>query len=378
MRKLIALTLALTLLALPILSLAQDDAQSEEGDLAVEAAAPDEAVAIDGAAADLVTTDNASEQFAKPTGEPVDAGRVADKSLELSALIARAINLGAAPFDGAPDAKTAWALTYAALEQGAVKGLENGTVTPESLNAAYGQIFAEGELPGMPSGFSLPNLEDGVYHQTSDPGDIGYAPYLVNAAVSENLITAEVAVMAADSQSPEDLCALLALTLTPDDSSPFGATLSGLSPIIGAPEMAKAEATATLKTYKKITYFAENTLDNDPATCWAYPKEGEGAVITLSADEPQTVRGIRLTPAYAKSEKIALANNRVKAIHVELSDGAAYDFTVQPDLPGELYGRFAAFAFDGAHEVTWVSVEVTEVYPGDKYTDTCISEIVLF
>ena len=303
---------------------------------------------------------------------------MADKALELTALIARAINLGAVPFDGAPDAETAWALTYAALEQGAVKGLERGVVSPEGLQAAYSQIFSEGELPDMPTDFSLLSLEGGAYHQTSDPGDAGYAPYLVNAAVSEDLITAEAAVMAVDSQCPEDLTALLAVTLTPDDASPFGATLSGFSPVIGAPAMTKAEATATLKKYKNITYIAENTLDGDLTTCWAYPAEDEGAVITLSSDVPQTVRGIRLTPAYAKSEKVALTNNRVKAIHVALSDGAAYDFTVQPDLSGDLFDRFASFAFDGTHEVTWVSVQVTEVYPGDKYEDTCISEIALF
>ena len=112
-------------------------------------------------------------------------------------------------------------------------------------------------------------------------------------------------------------------------------------------------------------------------TCWAYPKEDEGAVITLSSDVPQTVRGIRLTPAYAKSEKLALANNRVKSFHVELSDGATFDFTLN-DLPGGLYENVASFAFDTAHEVTWVSVQVTDVYSGSKYTDTCISEIALF
>ena len=385
MRKRIALALALLLLTLPILSLAQEATPTEEGDLAVETATPDGAADESGEAEDMAAASPVDEpireladESSEATGEPADAGQVADKALELTALIARAINLGATPFDGAPDAETAWALTYAALEQGAVKGLEDGTVTLEDLNAAYGQIFSEGELPGMPSDFSLLALESGVYHQTSDPGDVGYAPYLVGAAEAEALVTAEVAVMAVDSQSPEDLTALIAVTLTPDDASPFGATLSGFSPIIGAPAMTKAEATATLKKYKNITYIADNVLDGKYSTCWAYPVEDKGAVITLSSEEPQTVRGIRLTPAYAKSEKVAQTNNRVKAIHVALSDGSAYDFSVQPDLSGAQFDRFASFAFDGTHEVTWVSVQVTEVYPGDKYEDTCISEIALF
>ena len=105
----------------------------------------------------------------------------------------------------------------------------------------------------------------------------------------------------------------------------------------------------------------------------------EGGRIALrQADQPQAVRGIRLTPAYAKSKKIALANNRVKSFRVVLSDGASFDFEVSPDLPGDLYDQYASFAFDGVHEITWASVEVTEVYPGGQYTDTCISEIALF
>jgi hypothetical protein len=129
---------------------------------------------------------------------------------------------------------------------------------------------------------------------------------------------------------PEDLTALMSVALVPDEASPFGATLSGFFPISGAPAMTAADATATLEDYKDITYDAANVLDGDYTTCWAYPEEDEGAILTLSSDEPQTVRGIRLTPAYAKSEKIALANNRVKAFHVELSDGATFDFRWNP------------------------------------------------
>ena len=221
-------------------------------------------------------------------------------------------------------------------------------------------------------------MEGEDYNQTSDPGEGQYLPCLQGATQMDGAVSAEVAVMDVSPETPADLTALMNVTLVPDEASPFGARLSGFSPITGAPALTKAEATATLKDYKDITYAAGNALDGDLTTCWAYPVEDEGAVLTLSSDEPQTVRGIRLTPAYAKSERLALANNRVKSIHVELSDGAAFDFSVEPDLPGNMYQSFASFAFDAAHEITWATVQVTEVYAGDKYTDTCISEIALF
>ncbi len=353
MKKLSALVLALILALLPILALAQDAAPSEEGD---------------------GWTDESADSW---TDETPDARATAQSALPLAALIARSFTLGAQPFDGAPDDMTAWALSYAALEQGAVAAPETG-ITLDVLKAAYAAIFSQGELPEMPEDFTLLAPEGDLYQPTSDPGDAGYAPYLLDASGSDGIVDAEYAVMATSPDAPEDLTALVAVTLTPDESSPFGATALSVIPITGAPAMTQAEATANLKEYKGITYAAKNVLDGDLTTCWSYPKEDEGAVITLKADEPQAVRGIRLTPAYAKSKKIALANNRVKSFRVALSDGASFDFEVSPDLPGDLYDQYASFAFDGVHEITWASVEVTEVYPGGQYTDTCISEIALF
>ena len=366
MRKLTALFLALMLLLLPAASLAQQ-AATDDTTAQAEDADPD-------SWQDPKTADT-SEEAAEPE---IDPAQVAESAMPLYALIARAFTLDAATsLEGEPDAMTAWALSYAALEQGALEGFSDGVASPEAVADAYRAIFASGELPEMPEGFSLLELVDGEYHQTSDPGDGQFLPYLLGATAQDGAVDAEVAVMASASEIPADLDALLSVSLVPDAEAPFGARLAGYRPITGAPAMAKAEATATLADYKDLTYGAENALDGDLTTCWAYPKEDEGAVITLSSDEPQTVRGIRLTPAYAKSEKLALANNRVKSFHVELSDGATFDFDLE-DLPGDFFESFASFAFDAAHEVTWISLQVTDVYPGGKYTDTCISEVQLF
>ena len=364
MRKLTALFIALLLLALPALSLAQDAAT--ETATVQDEADPDSWQDPETGA----TSDEEAPEF-----DPV---QVAEGAMPLYALIARSMTLGASPFEGEPDAATAWALSYAALEQGVLEGLsEDGVASPESVAEAYRAIFASGELPEMPEGFTLFELVDGVYRQTSDPGEGQYLPSLLGATAADGAVDAEVSVMETGPEVPADLDALLSVTLVPDDQAPFGARVAAFRPITGAPAIARAEATVALADYKDITYAAGNVLDGDLNTCWAYPKEDEGASITLSSDEPQTVRGIRLTPAYAKSEKIARANHRVKSFHVELSDGAAFDFELDNDLP-EAFERFASFAFDAAHEVTWVKIQVTDVYPGGKYTDTCISEIVLF
>lgn len=371
MRKLASLFFALILLMLPALSLAQD-AAIEDAAVLPQAGDADPDSWRDPEDAEA----NASEDEVEPK---IAAAQVAEGALPLYSLIVRAFALGASmSFEGEPDAATAWALAYASLEQGALDGLSDGAASQESVAKAYRAIFASGELPDMPDDFPSLCLENGEYRLTSDLGDEKYQSNLLDATALDGAVDAEVAVMVRAGEAPADLAALLRLTLVPDGESPFGARLAGYQPIIGAPAMTKAEATATLADYKGITYGAGNVLDGDLTTCWAYPEKDEGAVITLSSEEPQTVRGIRLTPAYAKSEKIALANHRVKSFRVELSDGSAFDFELGGDLPGDLFERFASFAFDAAHEVSWVRVQVTDVYPGGKYTDTCISEIALF
>ncbi len=117
---------------------------------------------------------------------------MARDALPLTALIARALTLGALPFDGEPDATTAWALTYAALAQGAVTGMEDGQVSLDGLNEAYDALFAEGALPEMPEDFSLLTPDGDLYQQTSDPGDTGYVPYLLDASDADGAVSAEV------------------------------------------------------------------------------------------------------------------------------------------------------------------------------------------
>ena len=385
MKKLSALALALILLAIPVLSFAESGAALDSEVVAQDGAEPADAAEdwsdepAEGAEVENLTDAPEDEDESEPTPEPIDPAAVSQGAKPLHALIARALTLGAVPFDIEPDATTAWALTYAALEQGVLEGMADGRVSQDALDAAYGAIFAAGSLPEMPEDFTLLKLEDGLYSVTSDPGDVQYAPYALDAFDLDGAVSAEAAVMITTNYTPQDLFALVRVALSPDAAAPFGARLSGFQPITGAPAMTGAEATMTLPDYKGITYDAANVLDGKNDTCWAYSEdEAPGAVLTLSSVVPETVRGIRLTPAYAKNNRIALANNRVKTIHVALSDGASYDFVVEPDIGADDFARFTAFAFETAHEVTWVSIEVTSVYPGDKYTDTCISEIALF
>ncbi len=373
LKKFMIFLLALILLALPVLASAQNAASGDPAD--------DQAWAVrdeDGAQTGLADE-----------GAPVDdqltheaAFALAQSASRLYELIARgfALDVGMTGFYGAPDENTAWALVYEALEQGALSGMdETGAVTQAGVTGAYDALFAYGEIPAQPEDFTLFGRDGDLYRQTSDPGDAIFETSLLDVTVSDGEIRAEVAAMVKGPDTPADLSSLFAAILLPDEASPFGVRLAGLEILTGAPAMTGAKASATLDDYKGITYAADNVLDGDMTTAWAYSEEKTpGAVITLTADQPQIARGIRLTPAYAKTGRVAMTNNRIRSIRVELSDGAAFDFTVEHDLPEALFDSMASFAFDAPHEITWASVRVTGVYAGEKYNDTCISEIALF
>lgn len=379
MKRLLALALALLIL-LPALASARG-AAAYNGN--IDPATGEYIDPMSDPPEDAPEDDGSHAYSATPlTGD--NARPLAEGASALYEMIGRAMGDGMpllSPFEGAPDAYTAWNLVTIALMMGAVEGMgEDGAVRAEDVTRAYDMIFAYGTIPPQPDEPILPREGD-FYYQPGDFSDAEYWGDVVDARVEGGGLVAEVAIMEDTGFGPVDLMALLSIRLLPDDLSPFGARLAGFLSITGtgAPAFTSAEATAKLADYKKITYDAKNVLDGDLTTAWCYSEQDDpGAVITLRAEAPQTVRGIRLTPAYAKSESVARANNRVRTFRVALSDGETFDFTVQPDLEPDQFGGWASFAFDRAHQLTWLSFQVTDVYPGEKYNDTCISEIAPF
>ena len=155
-------------------------------------------------------------------------------------------------------------------------------------------------------------------------------------------------------------------------------------------------------------YVPENVLDGDISTVWVeneegynedekndsydedpYPGEGLGEWITIYSVEevdlnsvstirqfyylkPMKLSGIRLINGYAKSKEIYAANNRVKKAEVILHDGTSFVFDLKDNTMG-----FQTLDF--CREVTTksITIKILDVYKGNKFNDTCISEIEL-
>lgn len=137
----------------------------------------------------------------------------------------------------------------------------------------------------------------------------------------------------------------------------------------------KVEASSVLKSMGKNNYVPENLLDDKIETAWVegVDGDGEGEYIKISADSPQKINRIEICNGYGKSEESYNANNRVKTVKIEFSDGK----TIEKQL-GDLRRVSNYIEFDEAITTEYVKITILDVYKGSKYPDTCISEILLY
>ncbi|MDS0525420.1 discoidin domain-containing protein [Clostridium sp. SHJSY1] len=119
------------------------------------------------------------------------------------------------------------------------------------------------------------------------------------------------------------------------------------------------------------TYKASYVNDMYPDTAWAEGKDGDGIGewIKLERSTPFVIDGVGFSNGYQKSEYTYYANNRVKKVRVELSDGTS--------VTQELIDRIGGNEVYLGREIstTYVKITILEVYKGNKYQDTCISRI---
>lgn len=151
-----------------------------------------------------------------------------------------------------------------------------------------------------------------------------------------------------------------------------------LAPVETSASFDHAVATHTLHDQEGNNYDAANAVDGNLATCWAYPQMNDTVTLTLSSDGMREVYGIRLTPGYAKSKYAFTSNNRVAAFVVRTPGGSdEFAFTLD-EMDADDFGAMVELTFPESIITDVLIIEVTDVYPGTHFTDTCISEIELF
>lgn len=155
----------------------------------------------------------------------------------------------------------------------------------------------------------------------------------------------------------------------------------------------------------KITVLSEhsaypttNLSDLNFATAWVATKEVIGGKIVIDFKKPTLIEGFALINGYHKSKSTYLENNRIKSIVVHIEGARSGDDFDNDPVDGTIdfkQTNYQPLYFDNmrqhpdmcyyniAHpfshyKATRIELEIKDIYPGTKYDDTCLSEIILF
>ena len=146
---------------------------------------------------------------------------------------------------------------------------------------------------------------------------------------------------------------------------------------IAVSESVISSVTATSYLEEKeynIKHLPEFVVDGDLNTAWVEGKDdqGVGETIVLNFNEDCVINGFLIYAGYQKSSSLYEKNSRPSLIEVFFSDGSTEEFVVY-DINGEQKITLSSPRISNS-----VSFTILDVYSGDTYTDTAISEISLF
>jgi hypothetical protein len=133
----------------------------------------------------------------------------------------------------------------------------------------------------------------------------------------------------------------------------------------------KIIASSTLPDQDGNSYAARNIMDGDTSTAWCEGVKGDGIGEWIKIDfgSIQELKGFDLINGLAKSSNAFQANNRVKRMKLEFSNGQ----TMMVD------NDFIRNGFlDNPIHTSFVKITIEAVEHGAKYHDTCVSEIRFF
>jgi hypothetical protein len=156
--------------------------------------------------------------------------------------------------------------------------------------------------------------------------------------------------------------------------------ISGVVPVVHDPRTHHNASSSLVESPGDICRFHPIKIDDgDPATCWVEGVLGPGVGewVEMSWEIPRDVSGFTILPGFARDEGTWQANGRPAEVKVELyrQDECVYEesFALE-DVMTERTFDFALGTFEGVDRCRFF---IEGVYRGDKYDDTCISEIRL-
>lgn len=158
------------------------------------------------------------------------------------------------------------------------------------------------------------------------------------------------------------------------------------------PELIGSITTSSVLEPKSLRYGSQNISDNNEKTAWVEGIPGSGVGEWIQMDiTPSTAGGkiegcyniykIGIANGYAKDTTTFIANNRVKTLKIsyeyfyneELLKGEKdFIITLQDQM------KMQYIKFEKPIKASRIHFTISDIYNGNKFDDTCLSEIILF
>jgi hypothetical protein len=146
------------------------------------------------------------------------------------------------------------------------------------------------------------------------------------------------------------------------------------APVRVDPRSIRASASSELPPDGSVTYSIRNTLDGDTRTAWnshgAVDGSGVGETLTYRFSSPVHLVRVDLVDGYAKTAELRAANGRIRGV-VILTEHRTVRATFSDSASRQRLDR----DFGLTREVT---LRVTSIYPGARYTDLALTDIAFW
>jgi hypothetical protein len=143
-------------------------------------------------------------------------------------------------------------------------------------------------------------------------------------------------------------------------------------------------SSSTLAPQGAFSYDAANLCDGYANTAWVEGKAGDGVGerITFRFEREHfrrpelpgavPMRGLTFLNGYAKDPETWAANGRLKKVRVLHNDDVVCDI----ELIDTMSIQEASFDEFEINPGDWVTVQILEIYPGSRFKDTALSELI--
>lgn len=137
-------------------------------------------------------------------------------------------------------------------------------------------------------------------------------------------------------------------------------------------EISSYEASSTLEQ-EPYHYEISQLYDNNYSTCWSEgaSANGIGETIKINLAQEAKINQLNIVNGYGKKEDLYYKNNRVKKLALIFDDGDIEYIDVK-----DSFNQLQNITFT-PHKTQSIVVRIDEIYQGNKYQDTCISELTV-